>query len=371
MVFGTGGMSHQLQGPRAGLINREFDTRFLDALTADPAGPRPAPAPRLRPRSGIRGHRARDVAHHARGARAGRARGLSLLPRAGVEHGRRPHHPRESRDEQSPSPVPAPSASSTSKPSRRSTACEVVSLVGRTLDADEGSRQQVRRRSRHAPSSTRRSRLPGLDAVILAHTDAAPCEPDHRLPEGGQARPGRDSAGRLAWPTPRRSRACRRSRARSRWWATRGASTRATSGCTGRSSPASSRSSRWTCRPTSSAGRTSTRWASRARWTDHLLWHHAAHTVDLFAYQTGGSDRRRQRGAGTDPSRARHRHGHVDPAEEQHAARSARCRCRSTTTARSARSSATSATTAPTSRATTTSSTARRRRSTCRRWTCR
>lgn len=23
-------------------------------------------------------------------------------------------------------------------------------------------------------------------------------------------------------------------------------------------------------------------------WTDHLLWHHAAHTVDLFMYQTGG-----------------------------------------------------------------------------------
>jgi len=38
MVFGTGGMSHQLQGPRAGLINRDFDTRFLDKLTADPAG---------------------------------------------------------------------------------------------------------------------------------------------------------------------------------------------------------------------------------------------------------------------------------------------------------------------------------------------
>ena len=28
----------QLQGPRAGLINRDFDTRFLDKLTADPAG---------------------------------------------------------------------------------------------------------------------------------------------------------------------------------------------------------------------------------------------------------------------------------------------------------------------------------------------
>ena len=36
MVWGTGGMSHQLQGPRAGLINREFDTRFLDRLTTDP-----------------------------------------------------------------------------------------------------------------------------------------------------------------------------------------------------------------------------------------------------------------------------------------------------------------------------------------------
>jgi hypothetical protein len=37
VVFGTGGMSHQLQGPRAGLINRAFDTAFLDRFTADPA----------------------------------------------------------------------------------------------------------------------------------------------------------------------------------------------------------------------------------------------------------------------------------------------------------------------------------------------
>jgi len=36
MVWGTGGMSHQLQGPRAGLINKEFDKRFLDRLTTDP-----------------------------------------------------------------------------------------------------------------------------------------------------------------------------------------------------------------------------------------------------------------------------------------------------------------------------------------------
>jgi len=37
-VWGTGGMSHQLQGPRAGLINREWDNRFLDRLIADPDG---------------------------------------------------------------------------------------------------------------------------------------------------------------------------------------------------------------------------------------------------------------------------------------------------------------------------------------------
>ena len=38
-------------------------------------------------------------------------------------------------------------------------------------------------------------------------------------------------------------------------------------------------------------------------WTDHLLWHHAAHTVDLFAYQTRQPDREGQRDPGPDPSR--------------------------------------------------------------------
>jgi protocatechuate 4,5-dioxygenase beta chain len=35
-IWGTGGMSHQLQGPRAGLINAEWDKRFLDRLIAEP-----------------------------------------------------------------------------------------------------------------------------------------------------------------------------------------------------------------------------------------------------------------------------------------------------------------------------------------------
>jgi protocatechuate 4,5-dioxygenase, beta chain len=36
MIWGTGGMSHQLQGPRAGLINQEFDNHFLDTIGPDP-----------------------------------------------------------------------------------------------------------------------------------------------------------------------------------------------------------------------------------------------------------------------------------------------------------------------------------------------
>ena len=35
-IWGTGGMSHQLQGPRAGLINKAFDAAFMDTLINDP-----------------------------------------------------------------------------------------------------------------------------------------------------------------------------------------------------------------------------------------------------------------------------------------------------------------------------------------------
>jgi protocatechuate 4,5-dioxygenase, beta chain len=35
VIFGTGGMSHQLQGMRAGLINKDWDKRFLDSLAGD------------------------------------------------------------------------------------------------------------------------------------------------------------------------------------------------------------------------------------------------------------------------------------------------------------------------------------------------
>jgi protocatechuate 4,5-dioxygenase beta chain len=37
LVLGTGGLSHQLEGERAGYINKEFDRKFMDSLTRDPA----------------------------------------------------------------------------------------------------------------------------------------------------------------------------------------------------------------------------------------------------------------------------------------------------------------------------------------------
>jgi protocatechuate 4,5-dioxygenase, beta chain len=38
VIFGTGGMSHQIHGERCGLINKEWDGKFLDRLTNDPEG---------------------------------------------------------------------------------------------------------------------------------------------------------------------------------------------------------------------------------------------------------------------------------------------------------------------------------------------
>ncbi len=69
VIYGTGGMSHQLQGERAGLINREFDTAFLDGMTRDPLALDADHSHRIHARSRLRGGRDGDVACHARRAR--------------------------------------------------------------------------------------------------------------------------------------------------------------------------------------------------------------------------------------------------------------------------------------------------------------
>jgi protocatechuate 4,5-dioxygenase beta chain len=35
VVLGTGGLSHQLDGERAGFINKDFDLKFMDSLVGD------------------------------------------------------------------------------------------------------------------------------------------------------------------------------------------------------------------------------------------------------------------------------------------------------------------------------------------------
>ena len=36
LILGTGGLSHQLDGERAGFINKDFDLQFMESLTSDP-----------------------------------------------------------------------------------------------------------------------------------------------------------------------------------------------------------------------------------------------------------------------------------------------------------------------------------------------
>ena len=95
-IWGTGGMSHQLQGPRAGLINKEWDNAFLDRLIDDPEGAGQVPHIEYMREAGAEGIElvmwliARGALEPTRAARR-----APLLPRAGVQHGRRPPHPRE------------------------------------------------------------------------------------------------------------------------------------------------------------------------------------------------------------------------------------------------------------------------------------
>ena len=96
-IWGTGGMSHQLQGPRAGLINKEWDNRFLDRLIDEPAALAQVPHVEYVREAGQRRNRAGDVADRARrdGRRRRRpeAQGRApLLSRARQQHGRRPPH---------------------------------------------------------------------------------------------------------------------------------------------------------------------------------------------------------------------------------------------------------------------------------------
>ena len=55
MVMGTGGLSHQLDGERAGFINREFDQQFMQSMIDDPKWATQYSIPQLVEKTGTQG----------------------------------------------------------------------------------------------------------------------------------------------------------------------------------------------------------------------------------------------------------------------------------------------------------------------------
>ena len=94
-IWGTGGMSHQLQGPRAGLINQEFDLAFMNDLIANPERLRRMPHIEYLRESGSEGIEL-VMWLIMRGALGDAGRGAApLLPHPGVQHGARAYRDQE------------------------------------------------------------------------------------------------------------------------------------------------------------------------------------------------------------------------------------------------------------------------------------
>ena len=193
----------------------------------------------------------------------------------------------------SPSPAPARSASSTSTPCKNIDGVEVVSVVGRELEQDPGGR---RRSTASRTSTTDLADSAGASTSVDAVDPRARrrrCTPSRRSPclKAGKHVQVEIPLCRHAGRRRGGGRRCRRRPGWSRWC-----------GHTRRFNP----SHQWVHKRIDAGElniqqmdvqtyffrRTNMNALGQPRsWTDHLLWHHAAHTVDLFAYQTGEPDR--------------------------------------------------------------------------------
>ena len=294
-VWGTGGMSHQLQGPRAGLHQLRVRQRVPRPADRRPGQPGAGAAHRVRARGGLRGHRAGHVADHAR--RPGRPRrgAVPLLPRPRVQH--RGRAPRASGPPASPATEErldhadrprrsrrlrhqAPRRPRRHRRRHRHVGGQPPARAGR------GGRAEVRRRRTPRPTSTRCSR-----ATTSTPSSCAPrpsCTPSRRSPRCARASTSRS---RSRSPTAGRTRSevdrVQRETGLVAWSGTPAGSTRRTSGSTA-GSRAGELSIQQMDVQTYFFRRTNMNALGQPRsWTDHLLWHHAAHTVDLFQYQTG------------------------------------------------------------------------------------
>ena len=86
VVIGTGGLSHQLDGTRAGFINKEFDLMCLGALPHEPEHLTRILGARPRRARGRAGGRARQLARHARRPRRRREGNPPQLPHPHFQH---------------------------------------------------------------------------------------------------------------------------------------------------------------------------------------------------------------------------------------------------------------------------------------------
>ena len=191
--------------------------------------------------------------------------GASLLSRARVEHGRRAHpdpgerrmhratqsthqgRTRRRRRVRHQAPRRHQAASTASRSSRWSAASSSTTTRGR---------REVRHRACRRPTSPRACAQPSVDAVILCTPTQMHAAQAIAVPEGRQARAGRDPARRQ--PRGRRGggRAAEGDRPGRHGRPHAPLQSEPPVGAQAGSSPASSTSSRWTCRPISSAAPT-------------------------------------------------------------------------------------------------------------------
>ena len=238
-IWGTGGMSHQLQGPRAGLINKDWDNRFLDRLIDEPAALAQVPHVEYVREAGSEGIEL-VMWLIARGAMADAAGGAEaprrapLLSRAREQHGRRAISILEEPENLMTINVALAGAGAFGikhlDAIKAIDGVKVISLVSR----ERAKTEEVARKYGipHVTTDLADSlRIEGGRRRHPVHADADARVAGARLPRGRQARAGRDPALRSRSPTGRRWSRPRAPAARSRCAATRGASTRATSGC--------------------------------------------------------------------------------------------------------------------------------------------
>ena len=259
-VWGTGGMSHQIQGARAGLINRRGTPRSWTG-----SSPTPTPLAQIPHLEYLREAGSEGIEMVMwlimRGALGDARRGAApLLPRAREQHRRRTSRPParppdapDQRDERMRIALAGAGAFGI-KHLDALTAIDgvtVTSVVSRRLEQA----QEVAEKYGAPHASTELDDAlarDDVDAVILCTpTQLHASRPIAAMRAGKHVQVEIPLADSWADALEVGTGAARRP-GWSRWSATPGASTRRTSGSTSGSSPASWRSSRWTCRPTSS-----------------------------------------------------------------------------------------------------------------------